>query len=658
MPYLYFGFEPRNRGVTKLAVKTDTGELEPAEPSKIKVFTQVPFVPIWSLLTGLLGLAVAILSFPRLSYVSTGSEGLMTKSAKSTIPLKTPGLAVVMKKGVHLSVEDSAELEDRSFTSMQFSGRTVWLKDEGTKSDFMAVDIMEGVDPLGPCPSRYLNTHSFRAFLVLKSFTTRVCELFHLLTETSSVVPVSSQAKTSNALDDKWVNVDTETHPEDIDMTPLDFAFKKVETFHLTSGSEKTVTSFLHLSGAKEGVSLTNSGALYNQYSESSTGFVTAGNISAIKSPGTIFKFTPQLALPDPNLIGDIIGRYFLAGLGDNHAEQLENLDLLKTGTAGLRLTRVGEELTHLYKCIEIAICGNTGLVPIFSRNCYEGSILMGGSSKRNFIINGKSFPVSSVIDLKNEMLNVSDHSVALNYIANLFPEEDRDAVRASSSMIELRTFCTDLVGTQDVRDEIIRKAAMLDFGKDPWVINPANLKRCMTLISSPSILDETYPIGRLALFRKDMVLVALSCFGEKTAPSWDIPNGTKCSLSKANPPSPPPMGSSNRAKQKGEISDAGWVMVIRQTNLFSSVDEFNRMASTLEYKSSPSALAKRVGHRVFSRERMAEFWGPMREALRVVNPLAAFEKEGGGTKRSATESSSTEKGDNPVSGKKRRMDF
>jgi hypothetical protein len=97
--------------------------------------------------------------------------------------------------------------------------------------------------------------------------------------------------------------------------------------------------------------------------------------------------------------------------------------------------------------------------------------------------------------------------------------------------------------------------------------------------------------------------------------------------------------------------------MVIRQTDLFSAVEEFKRMASTLTYRSTSSILAKRVGHRVFSRDRMAEFWGAMRESLRVVNPLAAFEQQGGKLKRGATESAEAEKGVIGAS-KKRRMEF
>jgi len=657
MPYLYFGFEPRNRGATKLAVKTDSGELEPAEPSKVKVFSQVPYVPIWSLFVDLLGLAVAILSFPKFSYVAMSRTGLQTKAAPANIPMHFPGLAVVLKKGVSLSTSQISLLEDENFSSMQYNGRTVWLKDVGTREAFMKVDTIGGVDPTGPCPARYLNTHSFRAFLVLRSFTTRVCELFHYLTLSHSEIPTLKQYASSISADDGWTDVSGYHVVQDAGMASnVEFKFKNVSVFKLNSGSEKTINSMCLIPGANEGISSSNSGALFNPLDKPQAGYLLPGDMSSIKSPGVIFKFNTKLALSDPNLVGDVIGRHFLAGLGDSHDDQLENLELIKTGIAGLRLTRVGEELTHLYKCIEIAIEAKTGCVPIYSKKVYEGCVLMGGSSIRNFIIGGRSYPMLSVTELKNELLNVSDHASSLNYISTLFPEEDKTAVKNTTSMYDLRELCLSLICQQDIRDEIIRKAALLDYGVDSWVISPVNLKSCFDLISSFSALDQSYPIGRMSLFSKDAVLVALSCFGEKTAPSWDIPNGVNVSLKKANPPSPL-VDSKKKKGSKGNISDAAWVMVIRQTDLFSAVEEFKKMASTLVYRSSSSELARRVGHRVFSRDRMAEFWKEMREALRVVNPLAAFESDEGNLKRGATDSSSLEQG-TPGAPKRRRMDF
>lgn len=80
--------------------------------------------------------------------------------------------------------------------------------------------------------------------------------------------------------------------------------------------------------------------------------------------------------------------------------------------------------------------------------------------------------------------------------------------------------------------------------------------------------------------------------------------------------------------------SDATWVMVIRTTDIFTAVDEFRRMGETGCYRSIPSATAKKSGHRVFSRDRMGEFWSELRAALVMVNPSVDFRVMGEALKR------------------------
>lgn len=71
MSPIYFGFAPSNRGTSKLAVKTDQGELEPTEPSRFKIYVNAVMSPTYRLLVGCLGLAVSILSYPVGSCIHT-----------------------------------------------------------------------------------------------------------------------------------------------------------------------------------------------------------------------------------------------------------------------------------------------------------------------------------------------------------------------------------------------------------------------------------------------------------------------------------------------------------------------------------------------------------------------------------------------------------
>jgi len=653
MTLFYFGFTPRNRGTTKLAVKTTAGELEPTEPSRFTVYVHRVYHPLYSLVSSILGLLVAIVSFPVGYYVHLSAPGLMTRPAgDAVLPFRTPGLAIVLRKGRRFSTDVTSRLEEAGFSSMEFSGRSIWVKENASKDDFLIASSEGDVDPTGPHPARFCNTDSFRAYLVLRSFTTRICELFHFLSSEGSPYAISLQKKHS-LLKKPYIHARDDT-PADVAMEGTFPGPEFDKPIAVQAGdNDRRFQSLLRCVSGSNGLVTTSSGVL-TSLPETWNGFLTSGVTTGITSHGIICKFHPQLALPDANLIGDVLGRRFLAGLGEDLEEQTENLDLLKSGLSSLRLTRLGDELTHLYRCLDLAIECNAGCVPIFTRNVYEGCLISGGPGA-TLIHNGAKFPFLSISSLKQDMLNVSTHATALGHIAAVLPETMVEAIKECRSMVDLRKLCLAAQVTQQERELVIRHAANLEYSTDDLVINPANLKRCFTILSNLSLLTPNDPIGRMALFETDPVVVALSMFGEKTAPSWDIPNGTPCSLKKGSPPAPP---TEQRKKgSRGEVSDAAWVMVIRQTDLFSAAEEFRKMASTLVYRSSSSVLAKKVGHRVFGRDRVGEFWTQMREALRTINPNAEYEDAGVASKRNASDSPSTVVEGEPTS-KRRRMDF
>jgi hypothetical protein len=354
-------------------------------------------------------------------------------------------------------------------------------------------------------------------------------------------------------------------------------------------------------------------------------GLIGAGDISALKSPGKILKFEPRLALPDTNFISDVIGRRFLTALGGTREEQFENLRELKSGLGALRLTEVGDELSHLYKCIDVAIEGQIGCVPFFSGEYYEGCVLGGGYGVE-ISIGEHTSRFQDLVDLKNEFLVSSSHGQSLRFIAIKFPEQQREKVLAVTSMKELRDVCLPQSFTSDDRDYIIQKAAYLRFSQTTWALSPAMIKRSLALLADlPGKLDTSCPISRLCLFSKDPVMVALSVFGEKSAPSWNIPNGALYKATAATPPTIP-ASIKQGSGSKGTVNDSGWVMEIRRTDLISATEDFRLMASQQGYKAIPSLQARKQGYQVYSRERMAEFWMELRSAYRQVDPKLPFD--------------------------------
>jgi hypothetical protein len=580
---------------------------------------------------------VAAMSFPQFSYLPLISFGELYRPPNNTIAFSKANFGFCLERGESMSEGNSAELELRGFRSLAFANNLVWIKEHASRDDYIFVQSIPRVSGTGRTPDRYLTMNGFQSYLQLIGLTTRICEVFHhLSTKGLNVQPTSPKLQSSFIKG--WKNVlDYVTSPDApmVDEKEQDPQFVENKAFR-TGAAEESIASVVRLFGSTVGMAYENSMAAVNLLAEPKLGFITSGRIDRITSHGKIFKYHSELALPDVNLIGDVIGRRFLTCLGSSREEQFSNLQSIKIGLAGLRLTSLGDEMAHLYKCLDIAIEAQCGCVPFFTGPVYEGCVLMGGVGSE-FSINGDVVVFEGITDLKNEFLTVSDHSTALHRIASKFPESTRDMVMSVRSMVRLRELCLDLECSADDRDYILQQASRLEFGPRSWPISPAKLQDCFKLLTDLTLLDHENPISRLCLFSRDAVLIALSCFGEKSTPSWDIPQGQFVSLKTPNPPIVP--AGVLAGSKKGVISDATWVMTVRQTDLLSAVDEFRRMAKTEGYRAVSSVLARKQGMRVFSRDQMAKFWGIMQEAYRHVNPDMLVKEKEASSKRKAADS-------------------
>jgi len=616
---------------------------------------------MWSVMWSLLGLVVSIITYPRYVYTPTSTAGLVPNPPDEYIPFSLPGLAIPIKKGRETSEKLSILLLSHSCTSMSFQGRTVWLLDNGTKELILLLSPFEEIDAIGASPERYLNIDSFRSLLTLLSITTRICSFFRVLASSTRAKPNQrTQSEGSKLLGD-WKTVQEFEANEDDSPVPSKATpeFVKKGLFRLGAWENK-MEAFLLTPGSEDGLSSTNSGVVYNNLATIPTSYIDSGDSARITQSGYIFKYSEQLAKPDINLIGDILGRHFLLLLGATMAEQFENLAMLKRGLGTLRLTAIGSELTHLYKSIEIAIHSNSGLIPFFTGSLYEGSIMAGGPDNLSLLISGEIHAPSDVTKLKQSFLTISDHTAALNFILELlFPDPTKRAeVEIPTNMFDLRGLCLVSRLTPDEIDSITRRAALLDFKPKSWSITTESLKNFASLITGTLDPSGGIPIGRTALFSRDILYVAMSCFGETRCPSWLTPNGTPCSWSRPNPPVPQ-LKVRNQSVKQGAVSDAPWSMTIRKTRLPDAVDDFRRMAETMMYRSVASVEAKKSGYIVVGRDRMGVFWNDMRGALKSINPSAKLEGETVTGVKRAAEGSPDTVGNSPpggVAGKRLRF--
>lgn len=640
MPAIFFGFEPKRQGASMLAVDTVAGTLEPVEPSQFRIYTRPKFPSfLLNLVSGLLGHLVVVLSRPKYTILPLTTVGDFFNPPNIYLPFRNQNLGFVISQNVNLSDDQLIVLSTLSFTSMRYQNKTVWLRESVDRTDFMSlVDSKIPWDPTGAVPSRHLNPSAFRSYLSALSLTTRIAQLFTMLTREYDDDLIKPTELNRNGIKGSKLSTSYEEdpdHPEGLEDPNASLVFTKASAGFIDPFT-KLVRSMLILPAANP-INPAMSAVAANPFDELPLPYINSGDMSRINKPGKIFKFEPKLANPDVNIIGDVIGRHFLTSLGTTIEEQFDSLAELKSGLGSLRLTEVGDELAHFYKCVDIAIGANCGLLPFFSSSFYEGCVLSGGHDT-SFLVNGHISEFEDTHKLKDEFLTASSHGQALSFIANKVPANRRAEVLNVNSMVHLRDICLSLEITQDDRDYIIQKAANLRFSQSSWVVSPAKLKAAFLLISDLARqLNDQCPISRICLFSKDPVLVGLSVFGEKSAPSMNTPNGSLCSAKSPNPPVIP-QNIARGSGSKGQISDALWVMTVRKTDLHSAVEDFKSLAEANSYRSISSDMARRQGFHSYSRDRMAEFWSEMKMAFRQVNPTSILDDLDATLKRAAGE--------------------
>jgi hypothetical protein len=624
---IYFGFLPGGSKATNLVTTTSQGSLEPAEPSKVKVLAS-PSVhsPFTRLVFSLIGHLVAVISHPVGFYLPFNASGAGNRppSKSQHLPFKLPGLAFAIKPHQTLSDDTHGELTTKGFTHIQYGKHTVYMKEEGTREDYIWIDNnVPHLNPTAQVPNQYLNLTQFKGVLVFRNVTANICRTMHYFVSPHRAPKVSDALAGSKVVGYKgtWLYDGTTDIEMSVPINPTFEAASTVTTLGPTSIVGTMLSRFKDIFMHDSGLEFTSPVAFIHteafERSSRNTSFIQSSDTDRIVSSGVFFKFVPKLALPDPNLPCDIIGRYFLSCMGTSVVDQFENLDDVRSGLGGLRLTELSDSFSHLYKCIEIAIGAEAGCVPVFTGEYYEGCVVMGGVGALVHL-GSKTYPFLPREQLQSDLTSSNMHALALEGISKILPTK-REEIMLVKSMFELRKICIDSRTKPDEVNQIILFARDLRFSHRAWTVSPIHLKLSLNLMTDLTLLDDTYPISADSIFSKDPVLVALSVFGD-SVPSWDIPSGTLQSISVDAPPNPP-TSVNMKTTAAGQINDAAWVMQVRKTYLADAVEAFRRMANSGGYRTTTSVLAKKQGYYVYQRGRMIEFWNELKAAFRTINP-------------------------------------
>lgn len=227
------------------------------------------------------------------------------------------------------------------------------------------------------------------------------------------------------------------------------------------------------------------------------------------------------------------IGRYFLGALGNSSEAVRIMFDRMRRDLGNLINTRIGRELAHMAKCIDLGLQAQSRIFPVISGEQYLGCILQGAG----FQIHAYDTTTSPVdeLTLRAKVEQAGSHRSSLYAIADIVDESPEStlnkAVKNVTSIMHLRNGLQVCPLTAEQKDQIVALARGLRFGAKSLNVSAANIADLLHFIQHPELeLPTTLPIHPSMLFEQNRVSVVWSAFGE-LAPSCVFNGGPQIDL-------------------------------------------------------------------------------------------------------------------------------
>lgn len=252
---------------------------------------------------------------------------------------------------------------------------------------------------------------------------------------------------------------------------------------------------------------------------------------------GLFFPYVKDLSVSDNLTVPNVVIHYMCKSLGSNVQEIVQVIGMLKSAWGLIKETDFGHEISHMYKCIDIALKSQAAVFPIFTNGIYEGTVIWGTG---HYIgLHNKVYRPLAYKELLEEISDKSMHSSALREIINLCGSDANNAISGCKSIRELAKVVQGLELTEVSKTQIVKAAHKLCYTNKYWSSVHRYVCQMLDLLTNwdSEGVDADIPMHPSKIFSTNREEVVLSAFGHQ-APTFLIPNGQNIALQEdRNPP-------------------------------------------------------------------------------------------------------------------------
>jgi hypothetical protein len=521
------------------------------------------------------------------------------------LPIPLPPICVSLKNHNQASLEF---LGNNGFEQVEIRGSTFFLCSTVTRElvrTLMHPGCPAQLEEDSFCPYRFVNISALYSALDIINLLSYACHAMMFTTDDSGDFGRSDYARDSSGDDDAREQMeieDREAGPTPINKdTAHDIAGLFASSSHSTFPTARVPGSLVDTT-------------VYRKRKFCST----ASSFTA-ELPGTVLRYVPELANEDKTTVLSFIQTFMLWNLGSNMSDCLSSLSQLKSSWGNLCSTDFGLIVSHLAKSLYLAMESQTSITALFDMGFYEGCVLQ-GEGFRLAVNNIVMFPFVPE-NLQSDVRGLGTHHNTLQKIIAIIHREQKVELHSKDviSMSSLRTLLLGTSLSESAKEEITALAKLLRYPARPWNINHANIMKMIEIIRGLPVINDSTPLGSRALFSKDMITVALSCFGEGTCPSFIHANGTPIDLS-GTLPRPSREQTMGRDKPRGRqtTSNAAWTFAIRRVRYDEALGNLRTLLNNKQARSVSSSIARQLGCVVIQGKQFGEMFGALSDLASI----------------------------------------